>query len=246
MVRHREDLGRKGRSMNILCAGAAQGLVKALQGVFLELTGAKVEGRFGAVGAMKEALLAGEACDVMIVTETMIAALQAEGRLLPGSEAALGRVRTGVAVREGETLPDISTPETLKSSLLAATSIYFPDAKRSTAGIHFAAMLEKLGIADVVSSRLRTFPNGATAMRELAADPRPGAIGCTQITEIKYTPGITLVGALPEAFELATIYSAAVSATASEPALARRFVELVAGPRSRCLREQGGFEIIRS
>ena len=66
--------------MNILCAGAAQGLVKALQGVF-GLTGAKVEGRFGAVGAMKEALLAGEPCDVMIVTETMISALQADGRL---------------------------------------------------------------------------------------------------------------------------------------------------------------------
>ena len=79
-------------------------------------------------------------------------------------------------------------------------------------------------------------------MRELAADPRPGAIGCTQITEIKYTPGIALVNALPEAFELATIYSAAVNAKASEPELARRFVELISGPRSRCLRSQGGFE----
>jgi molybdate transport system substrate-binding protein len=229
--------------MNILCAGAAQGLVKALQGVFLELTGAKVEGRFGAVGAMKEALLAGEPCDVMIVTATMISALQAEGRLLPGSDAALGRVRTGVAVREGETMPDVATPEALKASLLAARSIYFPDAKRSTAGIHFASVLAKLGIADVVSSRLRTFPNGATAMRELASDSGSGAIGCTQITEIKYTSGIALVGALPEAFELATVYSAAVSVTAREPELARRFVELIAGPRSRCLREQGGFEI---
>jgi len=83
--------------MNILCAGAAQGLVKALQGVFLELTGAKVEGYFGAVGAMKEALLAGEPCDVMIVTDAMISSLQADGRLVAGSEAALGRVRTGIA-----------------------------------------------------------------------------------------------------------------------------------------------------
>src|SRR3954453_2579628 len=98
MVAHREDLRRKGGPMNILCAGAAQGLVKALQGVFLELTGATVEGRFGAVGAMKEALLAGEPCDVMVVTEAMISALQAEGRLLPESQAALGRVRTGIAV----------------------------------------------------------------------------------------------------------------------------------------------------
>jgi molybdate transport system substrate-binding protein len=163
--------------------GSAAGLALALHGAL---------GRFGAVGAMKEALLAGEPCDVMVVTEAMISALQAEGRLLPQSQAALGRVRTGIAVREGESAPDISTPETLKARLLAASAIYFPDPKRSTAGIHFASVLDKLGIADAVSSRLRTFPNGATAMRELAADPQPGAIGCTQVSEIKYTPGLVL------------------------------------------------------
>ena len=130
--------------------------------------------------------------------------------------------------------------------MLAARAIYFPDAQRSTAGIHFASVLAKLGIADSVAPRLRTFPNGATAMRELAADPRPGAIGCTQVSEIKYTPGLLLVGALPEAFELATVYSAAMSSTAREPQLARRFVELIAGPRSRSLREQGSFEITAS
>jgi len=228
--------------MNILCAGAAQGLVKALQGVFLELTGAKIEGRFGAVGAMKEALLAGETCDVMVVTAAMIADLQAEGRLVRGSESSLGRVRTGIAVRQGEPRPQIATPEALKASLLAAKAIYFPDAQRSTAGIHFAGILEKLEIATTVSPRLRTFPNGATAMREMAADPTPGAIGCTQITEINYTPGIALVGPLPQAFELATVYTAAVSANTRQPDLARRFVDLIAGARSRSLRAQGGFE----
>lgn len=229
--------------MNILCAGAAQGLVKALQGVFLELTGSRVEGRFGAVGAMKEALLAGEPCDVMIVTAAMVAELQNERRLILDSEAPLGRVRTGIAVREGDPVPDISTPDALRQSLLASSGIYFPDAQRSTAGIHFASVLAKLGIASDVAARLRTFPNGATAMRELAVASPRGAIGCTQITEIKYTPGIVLAGALPEAFELATVYTAAVSATARNPALAQRFVALLAGPTSRCLRVQGGFEI---
>jgi molybdate transport system substrate-binding protein len=227
--------------MNILCAGAAQGLVKALQGTFVEST-ARIEGRFGAVGAMKEALLAGEACDVMIVTAAMVAELQDAGRLVAGSEAVLGRVRTGIAVREGEPMPAIATPDALRQSLRAASAIYFPDAQRSTAGIHFASVMGRLGIADEAASRLRTFPNGATAMRELAAAPR-GAIGCTQITEIKYTPGIALVGPLPEAFELATVYTAAVSANARDPALARRFVDLLTGPASRGLREQGGFEI---
>ena len=80
-------------------------------------------------------------------------------------------------------------------------------------------------------------------MREMVAESRRGAIGCTQITEIKYTPGVALAGPLPEAFELATVYTAAVSVTARNPALAQRFVALLSGPTSRCLRVQGGFEI---
>ena len=227
--------------VNILCAGAVQGIVKALQARFERETGATLQMRFGAVGAMREALLAGEPCDVMIVTDAMVVALQTAGSLGLATRAPLGRVRTGVAVRSGAPLPLIASPAQLKAALQAASAIYFPDPQRATAGIHFASVLVQLGIADELAARLRTFPNGATAMRELAASD-PGAIGCTQITEILYTPGIALVGPLPDAFELATVYTAAVSARAAQPALAQRFIDLLGGPASRALRLEGGFE----
>src|SRR5258706_27895 len=179
--------------LNILCAGAVQGVVKALQGPFEIDTGATVHARFGAVGAMKEALQGGAPCDVMIVTDAMVIELQAAGDLGGQPRAPLGRVRTGIAVRLREARPDIATPGALKASLLAARAIHFPDPQRATAGVHFASVLARLGIGDAVAARLRTHPNGATAMRELAADAEPGAIGCTQITEIRYTPGIELV-----------------------------------------------------
>jgi molybdate transport system substrate-binding protein len=178
----------------------------------------------------------------MIVTDAMVVALQASGDLNAARRAPLGRVRTGVAVPIGQPLPDIATPEALKASLLAARRVYFPDPQRATAGIHFAAVLERLGIAQALAPRLRTFPNGATAMRELAADGAFGAIGCTQITEINGTPGIRLVGALPDAFELATVYTAALSARAAQAVLGQRFIELLAGSATRALRAEGGFE----
>ena len=227
--------------VNLLCAGAAQGLVKSLQARFERESGAVLQARFGAVGAMREALLGGEPCDVMIVTDAMVVALQAAGALDAQPRAPLGRVRTGVAVRRGEPLPDVASPQALKASLLAASAVYFPDPQRATAGIHFASVLDQLGIEDALTPRLRTFPNGATSMRELAS-AEPGAIGCTQITEILYTPGIALVGALPAAFELATVYTAAVAARTSQPVLARQLVELLAGAGSRTLRAEGGFE----
>ena len=234
-------------TLNILCAGAVQGIVKALQARFSDETGATVNAKFGAVGAMKEALLDGEPCDVLIVTDTMIVALQSSADLMAQARSPLGSVRTGVAVPEGHALPDVSTPEALKAAMLAASTIYFPDPQRSTAGIHFASVLRQLGIDQDVAGRLRTFPNGATAMREMSADTRVdtngrSAIGCTQVTEINYTPAIRLAGPLPKAFELATVYTAAVASRATQPALAQRFVELLAGPESLALRRQGGFE----
>ena len=230
-------------TLHVLCAGAAQGLVKALQARFLADTGAAIQARFGAVGAMKEALLAGEACDVMLVTEAMVNALVADGRLQAGTWASIGHVRTGIAVQAGAPQPDVSTPEALKAALLASSAIYFPDAVRATAGIHFAKVMTELGIHDTLLPRFRTYPAGAIAMREMAAASGPGLIGCTQVTEINYTEGVTLVGVLPSRFELSTVYTAAVSTQATAPALALRFIALLSGVPTQALRAAGGFEL---
>ena len=94
-------------------------------------------------------------------------------------------------------------------------------------------MLRKLGIDEIVAPRLHPFPNGATAMRELATATGRGLVGCTQITEIRYTPGVALVGPLPAEFELATVYTVAVCTGAREPDLARRFAALLSSPATR-------------
>jgi molybdate transport system substrate-binding protein len=229
-------------TLHLLCAGAAQGLVKALQPRLAELTGAALSARFGAVGAMKEALQAGEPCDLMLVTDKMIGELAESGALRGDTRSPIGRVRTGIAVRHGAARPDVTTPEALEAALLAADAIYFPDPVRATAGIHFAGVMRELGIFEVLQARFRTYPNGATAMRELAAMDAPNLIGCTQVTEINYTEGVDLVAPLPDRFELATVYTAAVSANAASPELAARFIALLSGSDSRALREAGGFE----
>jgi molybdate transport system substrate-binding protein len=229
-------------ALNLLCAGAVQGLVKALWPPFEREHEATLRAQFGAVGALREALLEGAPCDVLIVTDAMVLALQASGDLRPGVRAPLGRVRTGIAVPDAAPRPDIATPDALKAALRGARAIHLPDPQRATAGIHFAKVLERLGLDTELAPRLHSHPNGATAMRALAAEAEPGAIGCTQITEILYTPGLALVGALPAQFELATVYSAALATRAIEPELARTFIDLLTGPASHGVRVAGGFE----
>ena len=229
-------------ALHVLSAGAAQGLVQALQGRFSEASGASVDALFGAVGAMKEALLAGAPCDVMIVTDAMVDALVSSGHLRADTRAALGRVRTGIAVRSGDARPDISSAAALRASLLAADALYFPDPVRATAGIHFANVMKTLGVHAKLESRFRTFPNGAAAMRELAATTVLRLIGCTQVTEIMLAEGVSLVGNLPQEFELATVYTAAVNVRARQPELAARFIALASGASTQPLRAQLGFD----
>lgn len=233
--------------LNILSAGAAKGLVTSLQQAFTAETGAGIAGSFGAVGAIHEKMLAGEPCDVIILSAALIDQLTQSGQVRAGSSVALGRVRTGIAVRTGQPLPDITEPASLARSLQAAQEIYIPDPQRSTAGIHFANILQQLGIHAEVAPRLRAFPNGAIAMAALAkTEMKTGiqpAIGCTQLTEIKYTEGVTLVGPLPKQFELATLYSVAISSRSTQPEIAQRLIELLSGPQSAALRAAGGFEL---
>ena len=228
--------------LNLLCAGAAQGLVKALHEPFTADTGASIQARFGAVGAMKEALLAGEPCDVLVLSQALIDGLVAQGRLTAGSTALLGHVRTGVAVRSGTPWPDVATAQGMKAALQAASGVYFPDPVRATAGIHFAKVMRDLGVFDELQPRFKTFPNGATAMRELAATTEAHPLGCTQVTEILYTPGVELVALLPAEFELATPYTAAVTRHSPQAALAARFIALLTGAETQSLRRAGGFE----
>lgn len=231
-----------GTPLHFLSAGAAQALFQAQQPELLKLAGAACSGRFGAVGAIKEGFDAGEPCDLIILTDAMIQAMVAAGTVRAGSARPLGRVRTGVAVRRGNTHPAVDTPEALRAALRGADAIYFPDPQRATAGIHFASVLRGLGVQEELAQRLRTFPNGATAMRELAAATTPNPIGCTQVTEILYTEGVELVGLLPPQFELATVYTAAIAQRATQPELAARMLELLAGPGSAVLRQRCGFE----
>ena len=228
--------------LHVLSGGAAQGVVSALAGEFEAATGYAIDGTFGAVGAMKEKLLAGAPADVLILTRALIDELAGAGQVEAETRGDLGRVRTGVAVRAGGPAPDVTTAEGLRAALRAAGAIYFPDPQRATAGIHFARVLESLGIATEVAGRLSTHPNGAVAMRELAKASGDRSIGVTQITEILNTSGVALVGPLPREFELATVYTAAVCTRAAAPEAARRLVALLAAEGRRPLREKAGFE----
>ena len=227
-------------TLNILSGGAAQGLLAALSREIEAATGCTVAATFGAVGAIRDQLIAGAPADLVILTRAVIDELERCGHVAPGTALDLGVVHTGIAVRAGDPLPDIGTAVALRAALRAADAIYFPDPTLATAGIHFAKVQHLLGVADELGGRLETFPNGAAAMHAMAGRRGGTLIGCTQITEIIATAGTALVGPLPHEFELATVYTMAVASRAAAPDQARWLSALLAGPETAGARARSG------
>jgi molybdate transport system substrate-binding protein len=228
-------------TLHILSGGAAQGLVRALSDDFESLHGLHLSGTFGAVGAMKQKLLDGAPCDVLILTRPMVQDLVKQGHAIEGSAHDIGVVKTGVAVLAGQAPVAVATPDALRQALLKASAIYFPDPQLATAGIHFMKVMQKLGVADELAPRLRPHPNGATAMKAMGLSKDPKAIGCTQVTEILSTPGVQLVGDLPKAHELATVYTAVLAKRARQVDMAQVLIAYLVNPALAELRAELGF-----
>lgn len=229
--------------LKILSAGAAQAVTEQLIEAFKRETGDEIEADFGAVGAMKARVTAGERVDVIILTQIMIDELAGERLVQRGSRIDLGTVGTGVAVRAGIKTPSVTDASALRAAIRAATTIVFPDPAIATAGKVVIALMEKLGVIEEVRARFQFFPNGYAAMKWLAASNGSGELGITQVTEILPNKGVAYAGPLPAEFQMKTIYSAGVAQQTEHAGLARDFVARFAAPGARSMLTEAGYEL---
>jgi molybdate transport system substrate-binding protein len=227
-------------TIKVMSAGAVQSMVTSLGAEFERATGNKLDLNFGTAGSLRDRLKAGEQADLVILSESIIAALAKEGRFVPGSIVDLGRTVTGVVVREGAPVPDISTPEAFKQALLNARSVSYTDPQAGgSGGIFFAALLEKLGIAEEVGKKAVLGKRGtetAVAVAEGRAE-----IGTTFISEILPVKGAKVAGPLPGDLHNANTYTAAIPVGAARDEAAALLRKLT-DPASRARWTAAGLE----
>lgn len=230
-------------TLRILSGGAAQAVVEKIAEEFRRETGHEISGEFSAVGAMRDKLVAGAAADVVILTAALIDELAATGHVVAGSRTDLGKVGTGVAVRAGTPLPDVSNPEALRGNLLAASKIACPDPAVATAGKVVMRMAELLGISGQIKSKMQFFPNGYAAMKWLAASSGSLEMGITQVTEILPNAGVKLAGQLPDALQMKAVYSAGLGMRAANAGVAQAFIARLVAPAARPVLMACGYEL---
>jgi molybdate transport system substrate-binding protein len=219
-------------TIKVLSAGAVRSMVEAIAPEFERAGGNKVDVTFAPAFAQRERIVNGEAADLVIVSETIAAELDKLGLIVPGSARNLGRTVTGVIVPEGAAAPDISTVEAFKRALLDAKSVAYTDPKAGgSGGIMFAALLQKLGIADAVNAKAVLCKGGLDVSNKIAE--KKAEIGTTFISEALPVKGVKVVGTLPGELHNANTYTAAIHQAAKEPAAAAAFLNALTDPATR-------------
>jgi molybdate transport system substrate-binding protein len=229
--------------LKILAAGAAHAVMQGLTGKFQRAHGVAIQADFGAVGAIKARVMAGEQADAIILTAGLIDDLIDSGKVVRGSRADLGQVGTAVAVRAGGSCPDVSTQRTFKANLLGASRIICPDPAVATAGKVFLLSLAELGIFDAVSAKLEYVSSGAAAMESLMAGKAPLELAVVQATEAIACEGAVMAGLLPPGLQRVAMYSIGLTAAAKRVAVAQQFIADLHDEEARAMLAAAGFDL---
>lgn len=170
---------------------------------------------YGLASVLAKRVRAGEAPDVLISTRADIDALGKSGRVVAGSIRPLAGSGIGLAVRKGAAKPDVSTPEALKRTLLAAKSLSYSDpAAGGASGMHFAQVLAMLDIAEAMKPKT-TFPAPGGSTGELASTSVV-ELAIQQIPELLELAGVDYVGPLPGGLQKVTHFAGAIPVDAKD------------------------------
>lgn len=200
-------------------------------------SGHKIAVSYDPAKVMLRRIRGGETADMVILGSGAMDELVKEGRISAGSRRALARCGVGIAVRAGARRPEIGSVEALKRVLLEAKSVAYT--QDGASGMHFAGLIERLGIASEVKAKAARQSGGLIG--ELVAAGR-AEIAIQQIPELLAVPGIELVGPLPAEIQLITDTAAGVFTDAKQAAAAQAFVEHLAAPAAARVMKARGFE----
>ena len=225
--------------IKVISGGAFKQVLNALADQYEKTSGSKLDLTYRTVGQHLKLIESGEETfDVAVLTPEAIDGLIRNGKVVAGSRADLARTGVGVVVKAGAPLPDISSVEAFKRTLLAAKSVaYIDPAAGGSSGIYVGKLLERLGIAAAVNAKAKLIHGGAVA--DHIADGE-AEIGVHQISEILAVKGAVLVGPLPADIQNFTVYAAGVGTAAKDGASA--LVKFLAGPHAGPIIKAKGME----
>jgi molybdate transport system substrate-binding protein len=227
--------------MKIFSSMAVQPAVEELLPKFVQETGIQLAIEWNTAPALVKRLQAGETADLVILNRATMDTMQRDGRILAGSEVTLASSPASIAVKAGAPRPDISTAEALKRALLAAQAISYSDPQAGGAsGIHFAKVIEQMGIAAEVNAKNRFPPAGGLTARFLPTGEVELAI--QQTPELKQVAGIDIVGPLPAPYQLVTVFVGGIEKASAKAAEGKALLDFLRTPATAAVFRDKGLD----
>ncbi len=187
--------------------------------------------------AIPNRLAAGEKADVIIMVGYALDKLDKEGRLLPGTRTELADSKIGAVVKKGAAVPDITTANALRATLLKAHSVAYSD---SASGVYLSRILfPRMQLDKSFMAKARMIPAepvGAVVARGEAQ------LGFQQLSELKAVPGIDIVGLIPDQAQKMTLYSGAMVSKSQHPEAARALLQYLASKDAAKAIEDSGLK----
>jgi len=208
-----------------------QKVVTELAELFQQEFGHTVTAAFATSGVIRQKLASGDPADIIILNDNEIVELADQGVFIANTRTNIARFGLGIVVRQGSPLPDISTPEKLKKTLLAAKSIAYADPQNARGGAHVATILQRLGIAGAVKNKT-IFSAGGSSTSEAVAQGE-AEIGVTGMSKTILAEGTVVAGPLPNELQKYMSLSAGVTTQSLVPEAANAFVAFLAQPSFR-------------
>ena len=191
----------------------------------------------GGVDAAQRVQSGDEAFDVVFLASGAIDKLQAAGRVLPGSKVDLMLSSTAVAVPAAAQQPDISTEDAVRAAVLAAPSIGY---STGPSGVALQKLFERWGIADEIKPRIVQARSGVPVGSLVASGEV--ALGFQQLSELIHVAGIQIVGSLPSAIAIDTVFSAGVVTGSANAEAVQRLLAFMASPEAAAAKRRQGME----
>ena len=174
---------------------------------------------------MKRRIEAGEPFDLAVLVNFQADALIKKGKLLDDTRADIMKAGIGVAVRRGARMPDISTVEAFKQTLLAAKSITY--LKEGASTIYLDGLFARMGIADLLRAKTIKPETESVSEAVAAGDVELGMIVIPNIISV---PGAQLVGPIPEEIQSYITFTAAAAANSPNQQAARDLIAFLKSP----------------
>jgi molybdate transport system substrate-binding protein len=229
--------------IKLLSADLLTPVMTALVAVFERTTKYRVALVLATTGEVTQRVHAGESADVAIMQRPAMQRLVQEGKIIGSTIVDLGRSSVGVGVRAGAPKPDLTSVEGFIRSLMLAKSIGYTDPRRGGgSGVYFAKLLERLGLAEQLQSKIR-YPRAGNSAADHIAE---GEIdfGIAQPMEILAKREIELAGVLPRELQDPElfVYSAGILRESEQPDAAKSLIQSFSGAAAAVIIRSKGLD----